>query len=134
MIVGVFLICIFCQPQPKLLEPPLNDVPALPGFRAALQRFAGPDGILFLSAGDYGFRDVAVNLYRTSYAKFHLENHLFASFDADLCPLLSQEGANCEQYAQLNDTDHPSLFNTNAFKKKVLQLYKIIFEFVCDLK
>jgi hypothetical protein len=70
-------------------------------LKAAFRQYASDstgDRVIYLSPADYGYREMALNLYKTSYERFNITNHLFVALDNELCDYLTKYGANCEQY------------------------------------
>ena len=93
-----------------------------PDLKSALLKYASPvSAVIFLSPADYGFREMALNLYKTSYARFKLTNHLFVSMDNKLCEYLKIYGANCAQYlgVDIENATTASEYGTDDFRRKV---------------
>ena len=91
-------------------------------LKSALLKYASPvSAAIFLSPADYGFREMALNLYKTSYDRFKLTNHLFVSMGNKLCEYLKMHGANCVQYlgADVGNATTASEYGTDDFKRKV---------------
>ena len=102
------------------------------GFHHALLKYMSPDTrVIVLSTADSGYADMALNLYKTSYERFGITNHLFLGTDAQLCPMLNASGAHCVQFNQLFDESadyEASTFSTKAFKMKTFIRHKAILE------
>ena len=90
------------------------------GFQAALLRYVSHGTrVIVLSAADSGYADMALNLYKTSYERFGITNHLFLGTDAQLCSMLNASGAHCVQYSHLLDESadyEASNYHTKEFK------------------
>ena len=89
-------------------------------LKSALSKYAS-DAVIFLSPGDYGYREMALNLYKTSYERLNLTNHLFVALDDKLCGYLTKHGANCAQYlaAGIENPTTASDHGSEDFKRKV---------------
>ena len=62
-----------------------------------------------MSSVDYGYIQLGLNLYETSYRKFQLYNHLFVSSDPAATKILKLYGANAVDL--WNDKDGEEVYN-----------------------
>ncbi|KAK2145613.1 hypothetical protein LSH36_669g04027 [Paralvinella palmiformis] len=83
---------------------------------------------IILSSVDSGYLDMAINLYMSSFGKFRIENYLFVGSDAHICDFLFRFAIDCQPYIYDKDGETPSVYNTQAFRRKTHLKTKIILE------
>ena len=126
-------------PSPKLkhsrfTSDSLNQEPSDPNivkaFKDALTKHADPQKKdIAISLIDYGYLDLAVNLYMF-YQRVNLTNFLFVSSDNKACDALAKEVPNvpCVQYVFDADAAKASSFGSAAFVRKTHRKTKIVLD------
>ena len=88
-------------------------------FVDVLSRRASSDKFIIIAMADYAFRDMAMNLYETSFKKHNIENFLFIANGRRLCDYMDERLIPCFVYTNNNDSDVSSKYGTLGFKQKM---------------
>ena len=94
----------------------------------ALSYRANSNGEIILVSTDYGYIQMALNLYLTSLQKLNLSNYLFVTSNNDAAATLEQNGVAHFKMVEDKDGKKASKYGSPAFKRKTHIKTKIVHE------
>ena len=97
-------------------------------YLEALRSRANSNGEIILVSTDYGYIQMALNLYLTSLQKLNVSNYLFVTSDNDAAAALEQNGVAHFKMAEDKDGKKASRYESPAFKRKTHIKTKIVHE------
>ena len=97
-------------------------------YLEALRTQANSKGEIILVSTDYGYIQMALNLYLTSLQKLNLTNYLFITSDNDAAAVLEQNGIAHFKIAEDKEGKKASNYGSTAFKRKTHIKTKIVHE------
>ena len=84
---------------------------------------------IYVSMVDYGFLDVAINLYLTSFKRLGIKNYLFVALNQRCCDVLDARNINCVRYFSEYEAGlTASNYGTKTYKKKTHFKSKLVLE------
>ena len=115
-------MCACCSVRNVLkFVPNMNEVESrVPNaaFVRELLRRSDANSVILLSMVDASFVDVALNFYISSIERHGIENYLFVGVSAKACDYLRRRDIACFTYAEDEDAEVESVFNSAAFLRK----------------
>ena len=85
----------------------------------SLQKFSDKHKNILISYVDYGYIDLAYNLFMTSYDRLSIVNYLFISSDNTTCNSLLSHGIHCLHYiSDVMDGSSASQYRSTSFNLK----------------
>ena len=97
-------------------------------YKEALEDRADKNGVIFLISTDYGYINMALNLYFTSLQRFSIQNYLYVCSDAKAGIVLKSHGIAYFMSAQDKDGGMISAYGTRAFRRKTHIKTRIILD------
>ena len=97
-------------------------------FLDALKNQANSKGEIILVSTDYGYIQMALNLYLTSFQKLNINNYLYVTSADDAADVLDKNGIAHFRTDEDKDGKNASNFGTAAFKRKTHIKTKIVHE------
>ena len=93
-------------------------------LKETIEFYTKNDTILF-SMVDNGHWQLALNLWETSYKKFHITNYLFMCITKKSFEILTKHGLNAYFHNETSNglelSENASFFQSNQYKKKSVQ-------------
>ncbi len=106
----------------------LNEVKFYKSYKEALEDRASENMEIVLSSLDYGYVDMALNLWETSFVKFGIKNFLFVCSDVRAQEEFHKKNVPCYLGKEDKDGGTVSTYGTEAFIRKTHIKTKIILE------
>ena len=108
------------QKRPNFTSMPLQN---------AMRLLSDQNRNIYVTMVDYGFLDVAINLYLTSFKRLGIKNYVFVALNKRCCDVLDARKINCVRYFSENEAGlMASVYGTNTYNKKTHFKSKIVLE------
>ena len=114
--------------EPGVFVPKLDNI-SINSLRYALEKHSDKNKTIFVALVDYGFIDVALNLYLTSFKRLAIANYLFVAMNEKCCVILRSRKINCLHYMrEFEDGQNASKFGSKAYNIKTNFKIKLVLD------
>ena len=114
--------------QPNVFVPTLDNI-SINSFRYSLENHSDKNNNIFVALVDYGFVDVAINLYLTSFKRLSIANYLFVALNTKCCDILRSRKIDCVHYTrEFEDGNSASRFGSTAYNVKTNFKIKLVLD------